>query len=213
MKELTRFRRWADSNRRGRGLLCHLYEAQSGKQKQYYTKVDYAYFNLFCGAPEWIIKGTANHGIRSQREKTSQIPCLNCYTVDASFYEALERHSEEVTKRYEFGIILSKRILKNYFGEDNVRDIELWDYQYRPPPNECWLYDIAVARKRLWPFNSCHVVRIKIPKSSLYGIPIVGIPHSAIMCLLVKQAEYEGNAMLKLLKRKKWHDIEVFPLL
>jgi hypothetical protein len=61
MQELTRFKRWAE---RGRGLLCHFYEAE-GKQKQYYTKLDYAYFNLFTDSPNWVIKGTIGHGIRS----------------------------------------------------------------------------------------------------------------------------------------------------
>lgn len=55
MKETTRFKRWANKERKGRGLVCHFYEA-GGKQKQYYTKVDYAYFNLFNESPSWIIK-------------------------------------------------------------------------------------------------------------------------------------------------------------
>jgi len=58
MKDLTRFRRWADQRRRRRGLLCHFYEGISERQKQYHTKVDYAYFNLFSESPDWIIKGT-----------------------------------------------------------------------------------------------------------------------------------------------------------
>lgn len=215
MKELTRFRRWADSNRKGRGLLCHFYDAETKKQKQYYTKSDYAYFNLFCSSPEWIVKGTTNHGIQSEREKTSQVPVLNCYQINEEFYEALENHCNEAIKKYELGIILNKRILSNYFGEDNVKDVELWDHREssRPPPQECWQYDIATARRRLWRFNFCKVVRVRIPRFSLYNIPIKGLPRNAIMGLLVKNEGYHEKAMAKLLKKKKWKKLEVFPML
>jgi hypothetical protein len=214
MKELTRFKRWADDNRKGRGLLCHFYDAESTKQKQYYTKSDYAYFNLFCSSPEWMVKGTTDHGIRSQREKTSQVPCLNCYQIDEEFYEAIETHCNEAIKKYELGIILNKRILKNHLGEDNVKDVELWDHRdSRPSPQDCWQYDIATARRKLWPFNSCQVVRVRIPRFSLYNITIKGLPRNAIMGLLVKNEGYHEKAMAKLLKKKKWEKMEVFPML
>ena len=208
------FKRWANSNRKGRGLLCHFYDAESKKQKQYYTKSDYAYFNLFCSSPEWIVKGTTNHGIQSEREKTSQVPVLNCYQIDEAFFEALENHCDEATKKYELGIILNKRVLRDHFGEDKVKDVELWDHHdSRPPPQECWKYDIATARRSLWPFNFCRVVRIKIPRQSLYKIPIKGIPRNAIMGLIVKKEGYEDKAMTKLLNQKRWGNLEVFPLL
>jgi len=195
-------------------LLCHFYDAESKKQKQYYTKSDYAYFNLFCSSQEWIIKGTTDHGIRSEREKTAQVPVLNCYQIDEGFFKALENHCDEATKKYELGIILNKRVLRNHFGEDKVKDVELWDHHdSRPPPQDCWKYDIATARRALWPFNFCQVVRIKISPQSLYKMPVKGIPRSAIMALIVKKEGYEDKAMAKLLNQKRWGNVEVFPLL
>jgi len=217
MKELTKFIKWTDRNRKGRGLLCHIYEAENGKQKQYYTKSGYAYFNMLCESSDWIVRGTTDHGITSQRGKTSQVPCLNCYKVDEKFHEALEKHANETKRKYEVGIILNKRELRNHFGENNVVDVKLWDYrQQRPSPDECWLYDIATARKKLWPFNLCDVVRIKIPYSNVYDIPITLIPQSAIMGLLVKQEGHDEKGILKLLTKKKWdqiEDFEFFPVL
>ncbi len=214
MNELIRFKRWVERNRAGRGLLCHFYEVE-GKQKPYYTKVDYAYFNLFSDSPNWVIKGTTGHGIRSQRGKTSQIPCFNCYQVNGEFYEALKTYHKESPRKYELGIILSKRKIKNFFGEDNVVDVEEWDFSRdRPPPSECWKYDIAgKPRKKLWPFHNCHVVRIRIPSSDLYDLPIVNLPKEAIIGLLVKKEGYNNRAMEKIIENKKWRNIEIFPLL
>ena len=117
----------------------------------------------------------------------------------------MEKHCNEAIYKYELGMILNKRILRNYFGEDNVKDVELWDHHEssRPPPEDCWQYDIATARRKLWPFNSCQVVRVRIPRNGLYKIPIKGIPRNAIMGLLVKKEGYEEKAMAKLLKSKK----------
>ncbi|MEM3641477.1 MAG: hypothetical protein QXH37_06115, partial [Candidatus Bathyarchaeia archaeon] len=138
---------------------------------------------MHSDSPNWVVKGTTGHGIRSQRGKLSPIPCFNCYQVDDEFYEALKIYCEESSRKYEFGIILNKRRIKNHFGEDNVVDVEEWDFSKdRPPPSECWKYDIAgKPRKRLWPFHNCHVVRIRIRFSGLYGLPIVNIPKEAIM--------------------------------
>jgi hypothetical protein len=48
---------------------------------------------------------------------------------------------------------------------------------------------------------------------SLYGLPIKAIPRDAIMGLLVKEEGYSDYAASKLLSRKKWSHVEVFPLL
>lgn len=217
MKELTGFKRWANRHRRGRGLLCHFYEVEGKKQKQYYTKSDYAYFNLVSGSPDWVVKGTTEHGITSRGGKTSQVPCLNCYQINNDFYEALNEHLKQVRKKYEIGIVLSKLAVKRHFGEDKVRDIELWDHRdSRPPPAKCWLYDIRRARRSLIPFNYCHVVRIRMPKTRLYGMPIGVIPRRAIMGLLVRKDGYDHNTLSRLLRKKKWDEtegFEIFPLL
>jgi len=214
MQELTRFKRWAERNRAGRGLLCHFYEAE-GKQKQYYTKLDYAYFNLFSNSPNWVIKGTIGHGIRSKRGKPSQVPCFNCYQVDEEFYMALKAYCKESYTKYGIGIIFSKRRIKNLFGDDNVMDVEKWDFRKnRPSPGECWKYDIGgKPRKKLWPFHNCQVVRIRIPPSNLYSLPIASIPKEAITGLLVKKEGYNIKMMEKILENKRWKAIEIFPLL
>lgn len=217
MKELTRFKRWANRHRRGRGLLCHFYEVEGKKQKKYYSKSDYAYFNLFSNSPDWVVKGTIGHGITSREGKTSHVPCLNCYQINDEFYEALDIHLKQGRKKYEFGIIFSKLAVKRHFGEDKVRDIELWDHRdSRPSPAKCWLYDIPKARRSLIPFNYCRVVRIRIPKTRLYGIPIGIIPRKAIMGLLVRRDGYDHSMLSKLLRKKRWEEnesFEIFPLL
>lgn len=214
MEEVARFKRWAEHQRDRRGLLCHFYEAE-GKQKPYYTKVDYAFFNLFSNSPNWVIKGTVGHGIRSQRGRLSPVPCFNCYQIDDEFYRALKIHCEDFSRKIELGIILNRRKIKNLFGAKNVVDVESWDFsKNRPPPSECWKYDIVgKPRSRLWPFHNCHVVRIRIPYEGLYGLPIVNIPKDAIMGLLVKREGFDMKLMLKILENKKWHNVEIFPLL
>jgi hypothetical protein len=72
-----------------------------------------------------------------------------------------------------------------------------------------------MKKPALYPFNYCEVVRIKIPSSSLYGMPIAKIPSDAIMGLPVKEQGYDDKVLVKLLS-KKWEDLadfQVFPLL
>lgn len=212
MKEFARFKRWADQNRKGRGLLCHFYE--TGSKKQYYTESGFAYFNVFSETPNWIVKGTTDHGMKSERGKTCQTPVLNCYQIDETFYEALENHCNNTDKKYELGIVLSKNQLKNYFGVENVIDVELWTFKGpRPSPPECWRYDVWQGRRRLIPFNKCTVVRAKIPKSELYELPIKSLPREVVMGLLVKEQGYDEKAFSELLGQKGWKDTAVFPLL
>lgn len=213
MKELTKFIRWADSHRSGRGLLCHFYTIEGKKQKQYYTKTDYAYFNLISDSPNWIVKGTTGHGIRSTRGKVSKVPCLNCYKVDTVFYEALDTLINEGNKKFEFGLILDKLVLKEAF---EVIDVSHWDHtDSRPPPSECWRYDITQKRPALWPFNNCEVVRVRIPETNVYGLPIRPIPRGGVVGLLVKQDGYDPDVTMKLLDKKKGDNafFEVFDLL
>jgi hypothetical protein len=182
-------------------LLCHFYELDT--KKQYYTDTGYAHFNLFSNSPDWIIKGTTGHGIRSEREKVCQTPVFNCYQIDEEFYEALETHCGDQSKKYELGIVLSKNELKRQFGQSNVADIELWNYQKsRPTPSECWRYDVWQGRRRLWPFNKCNVIRVRIQESRFYGISIKAIPYAAMMALLVKEDGFDEKEMSKLLERK-----------
>jgi hypothetical protein len=211
MKDLTKFKKWTETKRKGRGLLVHFYESQ-GKQKPYYTKADFAYYNLFSEAQSWIVKGTEGHGIRSSGDKTSRVPCLNCYQINDKLYDALDKHDTEPKKKYEFGIVLSKSALKTYFGEDNVVDVKLWDENKPLPlPANCWRYDKTRARSRLYPFNYCDVVRIRTPKSPLYNIPLVSLPKEAVMGFLVRSEGYDEEAITNILKQKKLVD-EVFPI-
>jgi hypothetical protein len=74
MNEVSKFVKWAKEKIAWRGLICHFYIAES--QKQYYSRTDFAYFNLFCDSRDWVVKGTTGHGIRSQRGKVHQLPAL-----------------------------------------------------------------------------------------------------------------------------------------
>jgi hypothetical protein len=226
MSHIERFRYWAEKCRRKEGIICHFYYAdkernrdgknKKAKQKQYYTKVDYAHFNLFSDSQDWLVKGTPEHGISgltSRGYEKSQVPCLNCYEIDGKFYRALGAPEEQWNKRYELGIIFSKQRLKVHFGENKVKDVELWNHKnQRPPPRLCWFYDIGKGRVGpLRPFNRCHVVRVRIPKSRTLGIAIKPMPREAIRGIIVKRGTCE--IIRKLLEVKGWDDIKVFPLL
>ncbi|MFX0117172.1 MAG: hypothetical protein ACFFB3_21685 [Candidatus Hodarchaeota archaeon] len=213
MTEMSRFVRWANRKRKWRGLICHFYIPKS--TKQYYSKTDYAYFNLFSDSYTWIVKGTPHHGIKSTRGKRSPIPCLNCFEINPEFYDALKElqaHRDEVSSKFELGIIFNKRKLKNLFGRRHVIDVSTDYISPLPPPRKCHHYDRP--RKRvatLFPFNYCDVVRIEIPKSELSDLPIIGMPYDIIMGMLIKEEDFAG--INGLLESKDWNEIEVFPLL
>lgn len=213
MSTLNKLQHWADKESNRRGLLCHFYI--SGNEKQYYSTTDYAYFNLFSNSPDWIVKGTTEHGVASKRGKISLVPCLNCFEVNDKFYEALGRLSEEGNPRFELGIILNKRKLKTRFGKTKVIDVIPI---FKPPdpfpsPKECHHYDWARSRRKLWPFNKCDVVRLEIPESD-FGLPIAVIPRGTIMGILTRPKQYHG-AMKMLQDIKRWDTTEkfVFPVL
>jgi len=209
--EISRFIKWANKKSFHRGMLCHFYMEEKEKQKQYYTKPDYAYFNLFSSSREWLVKGTTEHGITSIRDKRSPIPCLNCFEVNDKFYEALRKLSEEGNERFELGIILNKRKLKNlHFKVIFVSKLTKPPDPF-PPLNQCHHFDWASKRGALWPFNRCDVVRVEIPKSDLLGIPIAPVPYHTIMGVLVKRDQYDD--VIELLDWKRFDETEVFPLL
>lgn len=111
MPSIKRFRSWAKKDSRGRKLICHFYI--KGSKNQYYDNSDYAYFNLFSGSKSWLVKGTLEHGISSRTGKRSKVPCLNCFGVNDEFYKAMKNLAKNGNSRFEFGIILNKRKLKN----------------------------------------------------------------------------------------------------
>jgi hypothetical protein len=213
MNELSKFTRWADKESPGRGLICHLYISES--EKQYYSKTDYAYFNLLSDSRNWIVKGTTAHGIASKRGKVSLIPCLNLFEVDDKFYKALDLLSNEGNKRFDLGIVFNKRKLKGSFGKAKVVDVRPI---VRPPdpfpsPKECHHYDWARSRHKLWPFNQCDVVRLEIPESD-FGLPIAIIPYQAIMGMLTRRKDYHGiTKIVQDTKRWDTDKVQIFPLL
>jgi hypothetical protein len=211
MREITRFIRWANRKRPWRRLICHFYIAKS--RKQYYSTTDYAYFNLFDRSPDWLVKGTPEHGITSRRGKRSAVPCLNCFEIDEEFYEGLRTVCDEGNERFELGIIFNKRKLKNHFGEGKIIDVTpiVKPPSPYPPPKKCHLYDWRRSRRKLWPFHKCNVVRVEIRPSRFHKIPIEPIPYHIIMGLLVKNKDYSSIELL--LEAKRWDEIEVFPLL
>jgi len=213
MSSLNKLEHWASREGRRRGLVCHFYISKS--EKQYYSTTDYAYFNLFNNSPDWIVKGTTEHGIASKRGITSPVPCLNCFELNDKFYQALDRLSEEGNSRFELGIIINKRRLKNHFGKTKVIDVTPI---FKPPhpfpsPKECHHYDWARSRRKLWPFNNCDVVRLEIPELD-FGHPIAVIPCDTVKGVLTRGKEYHG--IMKMLQDiKKWDmsQISIFPVL
>jgi len=123
-ERIDEFIKWAKENSIGRRLLCHFYKDKSAQK--YYTTTDYAYLNLFSNSPEWIFKGTNEHGVSSPRGKGSPVACLNCYEINEEFYRAIRKLAlnEKQAKYYALGIILSKRGLKQKFGKSAVIDVE-----------------------------------------------------------------------------------------
>ena len=202
--EISKFIRWANHIRPYRGLICHFYIGKS--RKQFYSTTDYAYFNLFSDSRDWIVKGTPKHGIKSQRGKSSPIPCLNCFEINEEFHEALRTLYDEGNEKFEFGIIFNKRKLKNHF---NVVDVSTSPPFPRPPPKECHCYDWPRKRRgALAPFHYCDVVRVEIPQSEVHKLPITSIPEHIIMGMLVNQEDYPAIESLW-----EWGEIRVFPLL
>ena len=217
MHDVERFVSWVRKKGSRNPLLCHFYYSgnddsdkdDDNTQKKYYTKIDYAYFNLLSKSKDWIVKGTTGHGIDSN----STIPVLNCYEVNTKFIKAFERPVSEWAADYELGIILDKNGLISEYGQTNVKDVKQW--HYGDPACESsvtWCFDIFEKRRGvLDPFNWCDVVRLRIRRKKNLGLPMKSIPYYLILGVLVKQGNY--NAIRRLLKRKKWQKCEVFPLL
>jgi hypothetical protein len=222
MKELEKFKRWVKECSYRRGVICHFYiskgdkeEEAKGKAKQvqYFTKADYAFFNLFSQADEWVVKGTIHNGVKDKYGDLCRVPCLNCFEVNNKFLKALGQLNVNGNDRFEIGVLLNKRRVRMHFGKNEVCDVDDWMKTGCPelPNKQCWKYDIFW--KRRWvldPFNFCDVVRIKIPKSGLRRLPIYPIPLENTFGLLVKRSDYV--AILGLPKIKEYA-LEVFPVL
>jgi hypothetical protein len=216
MNGIDRFNSWVAQRSKQGKLLCHFYYSTNGDsenedsaQKRYYTKVDYAYFNLLSRAKDWIVKGTMGHGIDS----SSIVPVLNCYEVNKEFIKALNEPVDKWAADYELGIILDKKGLTYEYGRSNIADVKPWHYGNPPCAlSRTWCFDIFEKRRGvLDPFNWCDVVRLRIKRKKDLGIPLKLIPHYLIPALLVRRGNY--HVMRKLLERKRWRDVEVFPLL
>ncbi len=211
MKSSSKFIKWAKRESYHKGFVCHFYISDSNqrKQKQYYGKYDYAIFNLFSDSANWMVKGTVDHGILSLRGKRSQVPCLNCFALNKEFYDSLRRLGKEGNKKFELGLILNARKLRNYFKVIPV-SAEWWKVDYIPV-DKCHHFDNVRYRKPLSPFNYCDVIRIEVPKSLHFGVPMASIPSECIVGVLVRRGRYSDTR--KCLDMKGMGNIEVFPLL
>jgi len=202
---ISSFIRWANQVSYRRGLLCHLYISSS--TKQYFDKTDYALFNLIADSRGWIVKGTADHGIRSKRGKVSPVPCLNCFEINEMFFEALKKLKDG--HKFEFGIVLNKRRLANNF---KVINVEARLPKPLPPPKECHHYDSPRNRPgALSPFHYCDVVRVEIPQGKLWGAPITVLPRKTLLGYLVKKRDHE--AFQELFEQKPSKRARIFPVL
>lgn len=223
MRSLEVFKRWVDEYSYRRGIVCHFYISRPGneeedrddeaRQVQYFTKVDYAFFNLFNQAKEWIIKGTPHNGVRDKYGDPCRVPCLNCFEVNKKFLKALKELGISGNSKFEIGVLFNKRGLRSHFGSDDVCDVDDWMKSGCPelPNKQCWRYDIPWKKKGvLDPFNFCDVVRVRTRKSSLRRLPIHAIPIQHIVGLLVRKSDHK--AVLDSPKSIKY-TFEVFPVL
>jgi hypothetical protein len=223
VKRFERFKSWVNENSPGRRIVCHFYIAEKpkveknakskeAKQKQYFTKVDYAFFNLLSDSEEWVVKGTVHNGIKDKYGALCRIPCLNCFEVDGDFLKSLKQLPVTGNDKFEVGILLNKRKLRSLFGRENVCDVAEWKHGDDPQPNKrCWRYDIFSQRRWvLNPFNYCKVIRVRIKKTHLRGLPITAIPTTTVMGLFVRKEDYNA---VRYLPKVLENDLEVFPLL
>lgn len=223
MKSLDRFKRWVKEYSYRRGVICHFYISKQGneeadteqktKRVQYFTKADYAFFNLFSEAEDWVVKGTTHNGVRDKYGDLCRVPCLNCFEVNKKFLKALGQLSIHENDKFEIGVLFNKRRLRSHFGKDQLCNVEDWMKNGCPklPNKQCWKYDIFW--KRRWvlnPFNFCDVVRIRMPKSRLRRLPIYPIPLEYVVGLLVRRSDY--RPVLDSSKITE-HALEVFPVL
>jgi len=209
MNEIIRFKRWVAKISPRRGLICHFY--LKDKETRYYGKADFAYFNLFSTSKDWIVKGTKGHGI-SYNNKTSQIPCLNCFEVNDKFCESLKDLGQSGNSMFEIGLVFNKRKLKHDFK--NVIDVSTeWPDLY-PTQNKCHYYDKARFRVgTLKPFNFCDVVRIETKRNKqcndVDGIDV--IRGDTVLAMLVKLQEQ--SYIDKLLRFKGLDQVVTFAVL
>lgn len=193
-------------------MLCHFYyqpkNEKKEKQKKYYTKVDYAHFNLFNKSNYWMIKGTTGHGI----DTTSEVPVFNCYKVNSEFIKALKKPVDRWKADYELGLIMDKEKLAQGC-ETYLRDVTIsyfGDSKNESMPS--WCLDRGRNRKgRLDPFNMCDVVRLRILRNRYLGVSMKTLNSDIVKAVLTKRGD--GQSIRKLLDDKEWNDCKVFPLL
>jgi hypothetical protein len=205
MRPSKHFERWIQNNELEDKVLCHFYVKKN--TKQYFGNPEFAYFNLVNSSPGWIVGGTTGHGVTSDAGECSQVPCLNCFSVDDLFCTKLISEISNYQNKYEIGIILDRSRLENTFSIHNVGTC----YGYKPLA-ECHKFDNPKYRKGvLDPFNYCQVIRMEIPKDRKFGRPIVVLDAKDILAVLLRPGQ--ENRVSKLLIRKQMQNTEIFAAL
>jgi hypothetical protein len=210
MTRAGKFSSWARRISYDKGMLCHFY--LTNFEKQYYDNSNFAFMNLASSARGWVVKGTTDLGITGRNGKKSQVPCLNCFEVDDAFFKAFREFEGDANPRFQFGLLLNRRKLKNRFGKEKVIPVSTDPpFSPRPPQNMAHYFDIPGQRRGvLGSFNKCKVVRVVIPHHEELNMPIIELPKGVIFGILVKRG-LMGVAK-KLLRQKGMYDVAVLEL-
>jgi len=212
--ELARFKKWASNLSKNDTLLAHFYIEQKLQKKEGKFLVkriidppEYFTFNMLSKDKCWQVKGTSGHGMCGTK---FSVPVLNCWKVDNEFYDALRvyyRGQNKFTK-YKCAVILSKNKLETIF--DDIAEVSFFKGEKLSSKN-CWHFDQPKFKPgTIAPFHYCKIIRIKIPKEPITGEPIVRIPASAVLGIMVQYGNKQSYR--NLLNQKGMAHVRLFSL-
>ena len=206
--EFKKFVRWAKEEEKGKGLLGHFYIKRKTER---YEPPDFFILNMLSKDKEIFMKGTTGHGVKDNRGKPSETPCLNFYEVDDRFYKAMKEYYRNRGKfplNYTYAIILDKRKMGERFLLIEVKS--RWKATERIGPRNCHYYDDPRFRRVLRPFNNCGITRAEVKPDKIIKKPFARIPTNLLIGILTPKKE--KRIFRDLLKKKGLNKVEVFAL-